>query len=90
MKQAFKTIFSEQDFRRIIREEVQAVLSGADQQIAGGGDDGFLNMDQVADLLKLSKSHLYKLTASNEIPFKKTGKKLLFKKSEVLEWYDKK
>jgi len=90
MKQAFKTIFSEQDFRRIIREEVQAVLTGADQQIAGGGDEGFLTLDQVSSLIKLSKSHLYKLTANNAIPYKKSGKKLIFKKSEVLAWFDKK
>ena len=46
----------------------------------------WLDIDGACDLLKLSKSSIYKRTMDQSIPFYKTGKKLLFKRSELEEY----
>jgi len=46
-----------------------------------------MNLNQLCDYLELSKSHLYKLTSSQEIPhYKRGGKKLYFNKYEIDNW----
>ncbi len=47
----------------------------------------FLTLEESARYLSVSKSHLYKLTSKNEIPFyQPTGKKIYFKKAEIDKW----
>ena len=45
-----------------------------------------LNISQVAEYLSLAKSSIYKMTSERNIPHFKTGKKLLFKRSELDDW----
>ena len=46
-----------------------------------------LTFDDVALLTGLSKSHLYKLTCTNQIPhYKPAGKQLYFDRKEIEEW----
>ncbi|WP_298286853.1 helix-turn-helix domain-containing protein [uncultured Lutibacter sp.] len=53
-------------------------------------DDGYkevMNLNQLCDYLELSKSHIYKLTSTQEIPhYKSGGKKLYFNKYEIDKW----
>lgn len=51
------------------------------------GAKNVLNLDDVALLTGLSKSHLYKLTCQKMIPhYKQNGKQMWFDKSEVEAW----
>ena len=46
-----------------------------------------MNLRQLCDYLELSKSHIYKLTSTREIPhYKRGGKKLYFNKYEIDKW----
>lgn len=45
-----------------------------------------LDVEQVASYLKVTKSAIYKLTSTSEIPHYKNGKRLYFKKSDIDEW----
>ncbi len=46
-----------------------------------------LDIQEAAEVLKISKSHLYRLTSRSEIPhFKPTGKKIYFSLNELMEW----
>ena len=46
-----------------------------------------LNLPQAAEYLSISRSHLYKLTSSRNIPFfKPAGKKIFFKKEDLNAW----
>ena len=46
-----------------------------------------LSLDDVAVLTGLSKSHLYKLTCTHQIPFyKPNGKQIYFDRGEVESW----
>jgi excisionase family DNA binding protein len=44
----------------------------------------FLNVIEAAEFLKLKRSTLYQLTHRRKIPFYKTGKKILFKKQDLI------
>jgi len=47
----------------------------------------FLNFKEVLELLMVSRSTLYKLSASGKIPhYKPTGGKLYFNRVQVLKW----
>jgi excisionase family DNA binding protein len=46
-----------------------------------------LTLDEVAILTGLSKSYLYRLTSTHQIPYyKPTGKVIYFEKKEVEDW----
>jgi excisionase family DNA binding protein len=47
-----------------------------------------LNVDEAADLLNLAKQTVYSHTSKREIPHFKRGKKLYFKRAELLAWID--
>lgn len=49
-------------------------------------EDVFINIDETAKLIDLSKSSVYGLVHQNKIPFHKKGKRLYFLKSEILDW----
>ena len=49
----------------------------------------FLDITEASGFLKLKKSTLYQLVFKREIPFYKNTKKLLFKKSDLVNWVDK-
>ncbi|QOJ27950.1 MAG: helix-turn-helix domain-containing protein [Ignavibacteriales bacterium] len=49
--------------------------------------EGYLGAEEAAEFLNISKSHLYKLTFKNRIPYYKPGGKLIyFKREELSEW----
>lgn len=45
-----------------------------------------LNIDEVCTLTGLSKSHIYKLTCYQRIPFYKQSKHLFFDRAEIEKW----
>lgn len=45
-----------------------------------------MDIKELSAYLKISKSAIYKMTSSNDIPHYKSGKRLYFKKSEIDEW----
>jgi excisionase family DNA binding protein len=46
----------------------------------------FMNIEQVADYIQVSKSFLYKKVANNEIPYHKLGSRTLFDLEEINSW----
>lgn len=46
----------------------------------------FMNLEQCAKYIGLSKNSVYLKTSNNEIPFYRIGKRLIFKTSEINEW----
>lgn len=53
-----------------------------------GKEPEFMNIEEASSFLKLKKSTLYNLVFQRGIPFYKKTKKLLFKKSELVEWVE--
>jgi excisionase family DNA binding protein len=50
--------------------------------------DNRTGIEEIKEITGLSLSQLYKLSAKNEIPHRKFGKRLVFKRSEVLDWME--
>lgn len=48
-----------------------------------------ISLEEAAEFLRSSKSKLYQLTSRNEIPHYKQGARVLFRRSELLQWLDK-
>ena len=47
----------------------------------------YMSVTEVAELLKMSTSHIYTLTSTKKIPhIKLLGKKVLFDKNEIKNW----
>ena len=49
----------------------------------------FINIDEASKFLRLKKATIYQMVFKREIPFYKSTKKLLFKKSDLIEWVEK-
>lgn len=48
--------------------------------------NAFLNIEECAKFIGISKNSLYAMTSKKEIPFYKIGKRILFERSEIHEW----
>ncbi len=46
----------------------------------------FLNIDEAAELLSISKRTIYGWIQQGRIPYRKAGRRVLFLESELLEW----
>ena len=72
-------------------EEVDVKLSRLLQAQEAHGlyrSDELMNISEVAKYLDESVQSIYSRTSGRTIPFYKKGKKLLFKKTEILDWLD--
>lgn len=48
-----------------------------------------LTVDEVTQLLKLSKGAVYQMIARREIPYLKIGRRIRFDKEEISKWLDR-
>lgn len=72
-------------------EEVDVKLSRLLQAQEAHGlyrSDELMNINEVSKYLDESVQSIYSRTSQRTIPFYKKGKKLLFKKTEILDWLD--
>jgi excisionase family DNA binding protein len=76
---------SKDELRSIIREEIQKLKLQAENS---QHDNDYLSVTEASEYLGIAKQTIYKYTSERFIPFKKVGKKLYFKKSELNEWLD--
>jgi len=86
LKKTIQTTYTEIEFRQLIREEIQAALNNIPGIPVVDVNEGYLTVEQAADLLKLVKGSIYNLVHKNSIPFHKSGKRILFKRSELTKW----
>ncbi|WP_090534896.1 helix-turn-helix domain-containing protein [Mucilaginibacter sp. NFR10] len=86
MKHIIKATYTDQEFRQIIREEVQAVLNAIPGMPTIEIDEPLITVEQAAEKLNLVKGTLYNMVSQNKIPYYKSGKKVLFKWSELEKW----
>lgn len=46
----------------------------------------YLNIDELADCLNLSKGKLYEMTSKRKIPFLRVGRRVLFDPERIERW----
>jgi excisionase family DNA binding protein len=49
----------------------------------------YMTIEQAAEFLNLKKSAIYRRTMEKTIPFYKSGRKLMFKKSDLINFIEK-
>ncbi len=47
-----------------------------------------MNIDQASAFLKIAKQSIYMMTSKRDIPFIKRGKRVVFRKTDLLSWLD--
>lgn len=74
---------------RMIAEELAFILRNQLQetvrQVAKDNAEEYITADEVASIMNISKSCLYH-THKDRIPCRKVGKRLMFKKSSVIDY----
>jgi len=83
MAKTIKTTYTDEQFRQLIREEIQSVLNEIPGIPIVQVNEAFLTVDQVSTMYKLAKGSIYNMVHQSKIPFHKSGRKVLFKKSEL-------
>lgn len=48
----------------------------------------YLNIEELADCLNISKSQIYCMTSQRRIPFIKAGRRVLFDPEQIEKWMD--
>jgi excisionase family DNA binding protein len=74
------------DLKSLIRETVSHVLD--ERESKKTNNETLMNVQEAAALVNLAVATLYEKTSERIIPHYKHGKKLLFKKSELLAWIE--
>jgi len=72
-----------QAIRDVIRSELQDVLPSL---IRESTSKEFLTIDETVELTGFSKRHLQYLREKKSIPYHKHGKKILYRRSDVLQF----
>jgi len=73
-------------------EEIKSALARLEQLIKSikVEQKGIYNPDEAASFLGISKSHLYRLTHTNQISYSQPGgKKIYFSKADLIEYIKK-
>lgn len=86
MEQMMILPVSKDELRDIIASVVREELKTRMEEGTGKDDREYLSVDETCDRYHFSKSALYKLTASREIPYIKAGKRLLLRKADVEDY----
>ena len=84
MQNVVFTQLSIQELRKLFREEVEKALT--ERTAPSTTQKTILNFTEGCAYIGISKSHGYKLTSQNLIPFSKRGKRIYFDKSELDKW----
>ena len=83
---------TEEELEALIKKILHDALS---PMMIGGGSAGvipipeIMNIQQASEFLSIAKQTIYHYTSTRTIPQFKRGKKLYFKKHELLEWLTK-
>ena len=71
----------EENFSRQLNELAEKIASKLKL-----GCEEIMNIEELSAFIKLDRQTIYALTSNREIPFSKPTGKLLFLKSEILQW----
>ncbi|WP_419211126.1 helix-turn-helix transcriptional regulator [Maribacter sp. X9] len=71
---------------KFLAKEIAKHLNEVSNPQIHNTEDIFLNIEETADLIHLSRYTIYSLVNKNTIPYHKRGRRLYFLKSEILTW----
>ena len=74
------------EFKALIKEVIKEILK--EEKLTNESNTTLLNIQEAAALLNLAVATIYEKTSERSIPYYKHGKKIMFKKSELLAWVE--
>lgn len=74
------------EFKALLKELLIELL--IEKKIGVKNEDSLINVQEAAALLNLAVPTIYEKTSQKSIPHYKHGKKIMFKKSELLAWVE--
>ena len=78
--------FSRDEFKSLLKETLKEIL--AEDKVTTENQSTLINIQEAAALLNLAVNTIYEKTSEKIIPHYKHGKKIMFKKSELLAWVE--
>lgn len=78
--------FSRNELKSLLKEVLKEILS--EDKKESENNTTLINIQEAAALLNLAVTTLYEKTSEKSIPHYKHGKKIMFKKSELLAWVE--
>ena len=72
------------DLENLIQDVVKSTLNRT--ELERNIQDGFLDINEAANYLKIARQTLYGFTSQRLIPFIKKGKRIYFRKSDLENW----
>lgn len=78
--------YSRDEFKSLLKEALKEIL--AEGKIETTNEATLINIQEAAALLNLAVATVYEKTSEKLIPHYKHGKKIMFKKSELLAWVE--
>jgi len=79
-------VTSEEDIRRMLREEIETALSILSENNKSENVSDFIDIENASKYTGIAIATLYDYTHKKKIPFNKVGKKLIFSKIQLSEW----
>ena len=76
-------VMNKTDLEELIQGVVKNAVNNAQQAKL---TDELMDVDQASEFLHLAKQTLYGLTSERLIPYLKRGKRIYFKKEDLLNW----
>lgn len=74
------------ELKSLLKETIIETLN--ESGIGNKKDDNLMNIQEAAAMLNLAVATIYEKTSTKAIPHYKHGKKILFKKSELVAWVE--
>lgn len=78
--------YSRDEFKSLLKETLREILE--EGRVESSNNATLINVQEAAALLNIAVNTIYEKTSEKLIPHYKHGKKIMFKKSELLAWVE--
>lgn len=78
--------YTREEFKALLKESIKEVL--AEEKFNTENQSALINIQEAATLLNLATNTMHEKTSEKLIPHYKQGKKIIFKKSELIAWVE--
>ena len=82
-------IAEKEELQELIKESIREEIKSIMHDLTHKPISERISFEEAQNYLNLSKSKIYKLTSSKEIPYHKLGKRIFFYRQELDQWINK-
>lgn len=79
-------VISKEELKEVLKEIIEPLVEKHFKKLKPVDEKPFIQIEEAAALLNLARQTIYTMVSQGKIPFYKRGKRLYFKKSELIDW----